>query len=499
MESLFYEPETVDLLFLVHKDFIISTFGKIWRTSPPLVVDTSLARISLFPNIKIASFSLEVLFSVIEQDLPALTLLPSPIFPSSSPHQQYSGLSFLTALTKKLRTFLSEFRTNHPTDPSTIPTNAQLTIEDQFFIARYVIFCTSSIKLSILHLKKTPPNKVDSAVIRESILLVKEALRLILNHLGNIDNLNTSLPSDSSPSTPLVSGGDTQTIDSLKQLRSRCELFVNIGWNFFLYLTFKITDPHEYSFQTSLLDDPSFPDLILNSLKFPGCQIRYFTIMTAMNIVIEFGWMREKFMTANLVGRMFETDDFDSLPLLEPKTLLQLAKFIGCMLDPSGDDEEARFEQYPLIRVSVFEPAKQFLIFIFHNSDNLILDEKEQCEFERCLCMIHNHLKDMELRFDELDTDVVSELVKWEVRQMVKVENEETFETFFESMLNRTSEWNQDKRERQKRREALLREEGWDDAFELRVVGIEADTLWGIVDFAEDFSVEMTFNSGALR
>ncbi|KAK2950533.1 hypothetical protein BLNAU_14527 [Blattamonas nauphoetae] len=440
MESLFFEPEIIDLLFLLHKDFIVSTFGNIGKESPPLVVLTTLARISLFPNFKIASFSLEVLFSVIEQYPPALTLLPSPIFPSSSPYQQYSGLSFLTALTKKLRT-------------------------------------------------------VDSDIIRESILLVKEALPLILTHLENIDNLIASLPSDSSPTTPLVSGVDTQTIDSLKQLRSPCEMFVNLGWNFFLSITFKITDPQEYSFKTSLLNDPSLPDLILNSLKFPGCQIRYFTIMTTMNIVIEFGWMREKFMTANLVGRMFETDDFDSLLFSESRTLLQLAKFIGCMLDPSGDDEEAHFEQYPLIHVSVFEPAKQFLIFIFHNSDNIILDEKEQCEFERCLCMIHILIKDMELRFDELDTDVVSELVKWEIRSMIEMENEENFEIFFESMLNRTSEWNRNKRERQKRREVSLREEGWDDAFELRVVGIEVDTNQDLVDLTANFRSELRFNS----
>ncbi|KAK2962069.1 hypothetical protein BLNAU_3125 [Blattamonas nauphoetae] len=100
----------------------------------------------------------------------------------------------------------------------------------------------------------------------------------------------------------------------------------------------------------------------------------------------------------------------------------------------------------------------------------------------------------MELRSDELDVDCVSELVKWEVRTMVEMENEEKLKFVFRSMLNRTSEWNHPKRERQKRREVLLREEGWDDAFELRVVGLEVDANETMKDLATYFSVELAYN-----
>ncbi|KAK2944890.1 hypothetical protein BLNAU_20180 [Blattamonas nauphoetae] len=225
-------------------------------------------------------------------------------------------------------------------------------------------------------------------------------------------------------------------------MRNESVKFVTEGWGFFVRMTFNITEPHKSSFQTIVLDDPSFTDLILNSLKLTHPTIRRNTVSAISNIVIG--------------------------------TLFSFTKFITYMLDPIGDNAKARFEQYRLIRVSVFEPAKHFIKFIFHNSDKLILDEEDSTRLENHLYLIHHHTKNMELESDEHDTDIVSELVKWEVRQMVEIENEENFERVFRSMLSRTHRWNRNNRDRQKRREVVLREEGWDDAFELRVVGIEA-------------------------
>ncbi|KAK2944514.1 hypothetical protein BLNAU_20563 [Blattamonas nauphoetae] len=208
--------------------------------------------------------------------------------------------------------------------------------------------------------------------------------------------------------------------------------------------------------------------------------------------------MKERFRTANLVGRMFETVDFVSLPLSESQTLLRLSGFISHMFDPIGEDEDAHFQQYPLIRVSVFEPAKQFITFMFYNSDKLILDEDDKDRFESVVCWIHHRMNNLELRSDEHDADFVSELVKWEVRTMFEMENEDSFEMVFQNMLNRTQEWNRGPRERQKRREVLLREEGWDDALELRVVGIDEDTTQNLIELAEEFRVELTLNTDEL-
>ncbi|KAK2942656.1 hypothetical protein BLNAU_22417 [Blattamonas nauphoetae] len=141
--------------------------------------------------------------------------------------------------------------------------------------------------------------------------------------------------------------------------------------------------------------------------------------------------MREQFKTVNLVGKMFETVDFVSLPLSESETLYHFRKFIYVVLNPTGNDETARFEQYRLIRVSVFEPAKQFIKFIFSNSEKLILSDKDKAELENDLCWIHHHIKNMELKSDEHDADLVSELVKYEIRTMVEMENEENFKIIF--------------------------------------------------------------------
>ncbi|KAK2950929.1 hypothetical protein BLNAU_14119 [Blattamonas nauphoetae] len=169
------------------------------------------------------------------------------------------------------------------------------------------------------------------------------------------------------------------------------------------------------------------------------------------------------------------------------------------MFKPIGDDEDAKFRQYVLIRASVFEPAKPFIIFVFRKSDKLVLSEEDRKVFDACVNVTHHHIKDMELRSDEHEANFVSELVKWEMRQIVEMEKDDHLQSCFQNMLNRTSEWNQNKQERQKRREVVLREEGWDDGFELRVVGIEAGTNQEMVDLAADFRVEQAFNTNRLR
>ncbi|KAK2961145.1 hypothetical protein BLNAU_3913 [Blattamonas nauphoetae] len=487
--------DTLRTLQKVASDFIDSTFDKIGESSPPPAVITTLARISLFPHLRIAFNSLTALYDIIQQNRHVFTLLPSLTFPSSSPFEQFSGLPFLAALTKKLRIVFSEFQTNLPTDPSHLPKYIKVTKDDPYQITCSLPFCSSSIILPTFLLHATPPIEVDSAIIHELILFVKEALPTILTNIANIDNLITSLPSDSSPTTPLVSGVDTHMTDSLDHLRDKCEDFVNDGLDFFVDLTYKSTEPHKSSFQTIVLDDPSFPDLILNSLKLNHEDIRLSIFIAITNIVLEFEWMKEKFMTVNLVGRMFETVDFVSLPLSESETLFRLTNFIAFMVDPIGDDEEAKFKQYRLIRVSVLNRVEQFITFIFHNSDKLILDEEAQTQLQYSLCWIHRHITNMELRSDEHDPDFVSELVKWEVRTMIEMEREDDFEIILWNMQNRTYKWNHDFPERQKRRAVVLREEGWDDVFELRVVGIEADTNQDLVFLAAEFRVEQALNA----
>ncbi|KAK2961116.1 hypothetical protein BLNAU_3884 [Blattamonas nauphoetae] len=223
--------DTLRELLKVASDFIISTFNKIGESSPPPAVLTTLARISLFPHLEIANNSLDALCHVAQGDTTTLTHLPSPIFPSSSPHQQCSGLSFLAALSKKLRIVFSEFQANLPTDLSHLPKYIQVTKDDPFIIRHSLLFCTKSFLVPILLLRTNPPIEVDSEIIVELILFVKEALPTILTNISTIDNLMTSLPSDSSPTTPLVSGDGNQIADSLKMLREACLSFLGESWN----------------------------------------------------------------------------------------------------------------------------------------------------------------------------------------------------------------------------------------------------------------------------
>ncbi|KAK2959454.1 hypothetical protein BLNAU_5503 [Blattamonas nauphoetae] len=437
-------------------------------------------------------------YHVLKRDSSALTHLPSPIFPSSSPHQQYSGLSFLAALTKKLRIVFSEFQTNLPTDLSHLPKYLQFTKDDRFIIITPLFFCYASFVLPLHLLTVNPPIEVDSENIQDLLLFIKDTLPTILTNISTIDILIASLPSDSFPTPQLVSVFDSEMAESLKRLRKGCEEFMSQGWQFVVGVTIQITESHKLSFLSIIVDNPSFTDLILHSFRDPHISEDSMTVSTIVDIVNMLSWPKKTVMITNLVGKLFETIDFVSRPLSESKTLFLLTNFIFYILQPIRNDKEARFEQYPRIRVYVFQPAKPFIIFILHNSDKLILDEEDNTQHENRLCWIHNHINNMELRSDEHDAAFVSELVKWEMRTMVEMENEEHFEIVFQSILSRTWKWNRDKPERQKRREVLLREEGWNDAVELRVVGIEVDASRDLVDLAEKFRIEQTFNADDL-
>ncbi|KAK2963608.1 hypothetical protein BLNAU_1173 [Blattamonas nauphoetae] len=404
-------------------DFIISTFKQFGESSPPPAVITTLARISLFPHLRISHNSQIALYNVIERDPPALTLLPSPIFPSSCSYQQYSELSFLTALTKQCRIVFSEFQSNLPTNPSDIQQYTQLTKDDPYLITRALNCCSYSSGLPNLLLSANPPIEVDLEIIRELILFVKEGLTTILTNISNIDNLIISLLSDSSPTTQLVSGVDPQIADSLHQLRDDCHKFLNDSWGSIVGVTFNITDPHRSSFQQVILDDPSFTDLILNSLQLTRNGISNKLLRAIRNIIISFPLIKEQFMAANLVGRMFATVDFVSFPLSESETLFELTIFFASMFIPIGADEDAQ------------------------------------------------------------------------MRTMVEMEYEDNFQIVFLSLLNSTYEWKRNKPDRQKRRDVLYREEGWDDTIELRVVGMEKDTHRDVQSFARELRIELRFNT----
>ncbi|KAK2950843.1 hypothetical protein BLNAU_14261 [Blattamonas nauphoetae] len=460
-----------------------------------MIVVTTLARITLLPHLRIAHHALVALFDIFQREQPPLHLLPSSIFASSSPPPRYNGLTFLDALINQCHKVYSKFQTNLQTNPSHLPKYIERPKEDQIPHKTSLLFCSNTLHIPLSHLKATPRIRVDPEIKRKLIHFAKESFTTVITTTTHFVNIIPALPSDSSQITPLVSEVDLQLFESLKQLRQVCEAFLHDLWGFFVDVTFGITVAQKPSFQTIILDDPSFPDFIVNSIKLNNNNIRMSMLIAITNILIHFPRMKVTFMTANLVGRMFETIDFVSRPLSEPRYHLYLTKFIACMSDPIGVTDDARFEQCAVIRVSVFEPAKQFIKKILHYSDKLTLEESIKFHFDNHLCWIHNNIKNLELRSDEHSADIVSELVKWEARTMVQMESERYFDYFFQTILHRTREWRRFERERQKRREMVLREEGWDDAFELRVVGIERDTRPSIFDKVRRFRVELALNT----
>ncbi|KAK2948638.1 hypothetical protein BLNAU_16457 [Blattamonas nauphoetae] len=330
--------------------------------------------------------------------------------------------------------------------------------------------------------------RVDPA-IRESILFFKDAIPTVLSNMTSIDDIIASLQPNSAVSD--------QTLDSLRKLLIDCEDFVLRGCEFFARKPFMTPTQRKTPYQSIVLDDPSFPDLFINSLKLGNQNIRTRTFMTITEIIDRIRWMREKWSSANLVGRVFETVNFVSHPRSETQTHLNLTRFISTMMNPIQAEmfEEAFVEDYALIRVSVLEPAEPYIIFLFHNVDTPTLGDENAIQLEKELTFIHRHITNIELRSDEHDTEFLSELVRWEVGQMVEMEREGHFVRVFNSITCRIRAWKLDYLERLKRRAGRLREEGWEDAFKLRAMGIEEDTWEYLVDLMGIFRLLASFNS----
>ncbi|KAK2958913.1 hypothetical protein BLNAU_6162 [Blattamonas nauphoetae] len=130
---------------------------------------------------------------------------------------------------------------------------------------------------------------------------------------------------------------------------------------------------------------------------------------------------------------MFETVDFEDVPLHDVETHVELTRFISTLTESIGEDEETFFNQYAILRVAVFEPATQYIIFIFNNWGKITMEDEDQYRLERYLCRLRFHINNMELRSGEHDAKIVSTLIKWELgqirtQQQVKGQNQQSKE-----------------------------------------------------------------------
>ncbi|KAK2954365.1 hypothetical protein BLNAU_10697 [Blattamonas nauphoetae] len=366
----------------------------------------------------------------------------------------------------------------------------------------YFVDYVNGVVLSMLN--SDPPIEVDSDIVIALMKLEKDTLSTVLANIPILKDIVSSLqPANPPPLQPTSETSlpqsdekkvDQEPTDPAESLLFWMANFIGTCWEYYERLVRSFPSPHQSSFQTVILDDPSFTDNFLESLKLAtslGTEICLRTFTRILNMP----FVKERFTSGDLVRKMFETVDFVSLPLSMSAIHYRVTSLLETMMDPVRGDIEALFKQYPQLRVSVFEPARRYIHFVFHNLHRFTLNAEYRRAFDDAVCRIHNDIKNMELRSDEHDAVFVSELVRWEVRTMVEKENEESLKIVFQSMLNRGYRWKQDKPERQKRREVLLREEGWDDTLELRVVGIEVDTNQEMLGKAAAFRSVSSFNA----
>ncbi|KAK2939905.1 hypothetical protein BLNAU_25182 [Blattamonas nauphoetae] len=353
-------------------------------------------------------------------------------------------------------------------------------------------------------LRSDPPIEVDSEVVFALMKLEKDVFSTVLANIPILKDIVSSLQPANSPHLQPTSETswpqsdekkvDLEPTDPAESLLFWMANYIGNCWEYYERLVGSFPSPLQSSFQTIILDDPSFTDNFLESLKLTtslGTEI----CLRAFSRILYTSSVKERFTSGDLVRKMFETVDFVSLPLSKSEIHFRVTSLLETMLDPVRGDNEAIFKQYPQLRVSVFEPARQYIHFVFHNFDRFTLNAEYRRAFDNTVCRIHNYIKNMELRSDEHDADFVSELVRWEVRTMVEMENEESFKIVFQTLLNRAYRWKQDKPERQKRREVLLKEEGWDDTLELRVAGIEVNNNQEMLGKIAAFRSMSSFNA----
>ncbi|KAK2959860.1 hypothetical protein BLNAU_5057 [Blattamonas nauphoetae] len=323
-------------------------------------------------------------------------------------------------------------------------------------------------------------DKIGESPLSSPVLnTLASSLQTILSSISSIDEF-ISFPDSNHhltfPDTPPASGVTEKSPDSLRILRDECVNFVDAAWLFFAKKTTIKAIPRKSSFTSTILDPHPFCENVIRSLKLNNPNTGHNIIKTINRILSRIPQMKESFISANLVERMFKTFDFASLPLSESQFHWDITRFVGLMIQPIMKDKETYPTQCAIFRVSVFEPVRQHVGFVLHNWKTLTFGTADTTQQESCVCLIVGIAKDMELESDELDSGFVNELVRWEVGQMVEIENETNINRVIQRIGNMIWMWKQREKERLKRRDVLLREEGWDDVFELRVVGIELDT-----------------------
>ncbi|KAK2946072.1 hypothetical protein BLNAU_18980 [Blattamonas nauphoetae] len=458
MESLFFASEISESLFQQLNNIIRFAFDKIIQSSPPSAIITTLARISLFPNHRCSSNVLRTLCHLTSRDSSSIKCCPSTIFSNPSPLQQYSGLSFTYALALKLRSEFTEFNASLQHYLSEVSKTITSSTEAQNISHRPLEVCSDICLLEMFIFNTTPPNEVDIELQRTLVLFAFEAIPSIHAMHSKLDIIISD--NRSSEKSPL-----TRILLSLVVLLERF-------WFILMAQCRQKSRPSGTALEPLILDHPSLPALIVMSIKLCMLLSRA-TVFTPLLNLSAIPSMKEKFISCDLIRTLFDTVDFLSIPLSNTETHSTLLQILVNMLSPTADDNDQRVAEYPAIRRLVFDQAKEYIRVVLPSLSRATVPSELLINPNQVPIRMHLVLREMELKSQELDADFVSDLVRWEVRWVVDTETDEDFEMVFRTMFRLAAKWKDNLPERLKRREVLLREEGWSDALEQRIVGIE--------------------------
>ncbi|KAK2950899.1 hypothetical protein BLNAU_14201 [Blattamonas nauphoetae] len=477
--SLCDDSETIHRLFSEDIQLIFDTFQKLKEKTPSSVVLNTLAKISLFPYLRIAFNSLIAIHAITNRDHDAFSLIEDPIFPDSPPASPFYDIRMLL---------------------SDIPKFLSLTNEEYNFYTRALFFCSYGWELLVFELDRRS-STVDLETGSSIISHVKEVIGSNQEQLLVIHKIADSLPTSAINSPPhnkdVVGGSSSQTVSEENNLTKLKKELIDViwpAWKVLANLTFDYAiglRPHLHSI---LADNPKLETVVLRSVEEGDIELIQLTFSSIISLLTIAPENRTRLQSGNLVEKLFSSFDFQSVPLSKAEFHAFTVKFIRHMLAVDGATEEIKQAQFPSLRVSVYNHVWKYLSHVITHSPALTLNEIHRELHEDDVSLCYRHIFFMEVAADELDEAFLLEQAKWEVRWLTEVENEKTLDLRIFTCGNRAYRWRTEKWGRLKRRERMLRKEGWDDALETRVVGLHPEVSEDLRSKVLAFGILALFN-----
>ncbi|KAK2959512.1 hypothetical protein BLNAU_5561 [Blattamonas nauphoetae] len=449
--------------------------------TPSAVVLNTLAKISLFLDLRIACNSLYSIYWIAVRNSEVLSHIRTPVLPDSPPTSPFYGLSFLKSLSIKMRTVFGQFQKDVRLLLSDIPFLLSLTGVVYYRICRPLFFCVYGWDIFQISSSKRP-FEIDVEAGSNIISRAKSAIRFNLDQLQMIHKLADSHP-PSDIHSPLFGVEPTETDsahpfskeNNLDGLKRDLNYMTGSAWNCLSKLaSFFAIDLHPH-LRSIVIDDLGLEDDILRSIEVGDKDVIIHTFSAVSSFLQITPHIRPRLQSGDFVEKVFSSFDFLSVPLYIPVFHLYTVMFIRGMFEVNEETDEIKQATLQSLRITVYNHVWPYLVYIITHSPTLNLSRQNRVCHEIDVTICHRNVCDMEMKGEELDEGFLLEQAKWEVRWLTEVENEKTTKERILTFEHRASGWMTENKERQKRRERMQRKEGWDDAVEARVTGFNPE------------------------